>query len=73
MRPHPPLTPPRPIMGTHSMGALLEGSLMDLKQMGPLFWDLELKVMKESSLEKLLLPCRGERGCVFSFYSINQP
>ena len=49
MRLHPLPTPPHPIMGTHSMGALLEGSLMDLKQMGPLFWDLELKVMKESS------------------------
>lgn len=49
MRLHPPPTPPRPIMATHSMGALLEGSLMDLKQMGPLFWGLELKVMKESS------------------------
>ena len=49
MRQHPLPTPPRPIMETHSMGALLEGSLMDLKQMGPLFWDLELKVTKESS------------------------
>ena len=49
MRLHPLPTPPHHIMGTHSMGALLEGSLMDLKQMGPLFWDLELKVMKESS------------------------